>query len=251
MRHLRRTLRALAASTWRLAARVVRWATSPRDRRTRALAVALGTWVALWAAMSVLDFVRTGAPTWWVVVVPTLGAAVVAASAWAATSHRRAHRLGDVVAARQVRATFASDQPAAIAGLPEAVARHHVASSCAPRRQRRAQRGEVHQLVGEVNGFVRAAHAVGLVRVELADGSVHAVAGHEANYDDLVAVAAHRVRRIDELTVAATAASLDQRHAVAGHLDQVAVAARLSAQRQVDATEQPEQPEQPAISTEP
>jgi hypothetical protein len=56
------------------------------------------------------------------------------------------------------------------------------------------------------------------------------------------------VRRIDELTVAATAASLDQRHAVAGHLDQVAVAARLSAQRQVDATEQPEQP---AISTEP
>jgi hypothetical protein len=92
----------------------------------------------------------------------------------------------------------------------------------------------VAELVAEVNGFVVAAHTVDLVRVDLTDGSVHPVAGAEASYADLVAVAAHRVRRIDELTDAAIGASLDERAAVAGHLDRVAVAARLAAQRQVD-----------------
>lgn len=236
---LRRVLRALRATCWRLAVRAVRWATHPRDRRARIVALTSATWVGAYLAMSVLDFLRVGGPTWLVVIVPSVAAAGVAAGAWAAAVHPGAHTLVDVVTARRVSAGFSSGRPARIAGLAEAVERHRVASSCAPRRLRRAQRDQVRHLVGEVNGFVRSANAVGLVRVDLTDGSVHAVPGSEASYQDLCAVAAHRARRIDELTAAATAASLDQRHAVAGHLDQVAVAARLSAQRRVDSIDDP------------
>lgn len=236
---LRRALRALRASCWHLAVRAVRWATHPRDRVTRLIFVTSMTWVGSYLAMSVVDFVRTGGPTVLVLVLPTVAAGLVAALLWTAAVHPGAHTLVDVVTARRVSAGFSSGRPARIAGLAEAVDRHRVASSCAPRRLRRAQRDQVRRLVGEVNGFVRSANAVGLVRVDLSDGSVQAVPGNEASYQDLCAVAAHRARRIDELTATATAASLDQRHAVAGHLDQVAVAARLSAQRRVDSIDDP------------
>ena len=88
-------------------------------------------------------------------------------------------------------------------------------------------------LVREANSFLAAAHGVGLVRID-DDGSVRPLPGQEQAFEDLVAVTAHRVRCIEVLTDAAIASSLDERAAVAGHLDQVAVAARLSAQRQVD-----------------
>lgn len=228
-------IRQLRHGTWVAVDRLFRLAAAPAGRAARLGRVALAVWVAGYALMSVVDFLREGAPTRWVLIVPTLAAAAAAGLVWAAAWHPRSRVLTDVVAARRVRARFGTGAPPQVAGLPDAVDRHRVASSTAPRRLRRAQRAEVAELVAEVNAFVVAAHTVDLVRVDLTDGTVHPVPGGEASYQDLVAVAAHRVRRIDELTDAAIGASLDERAAVAGHLDRVAVAARLAAQRQVDA----------------
>lgn len=227
-------IRRLRYGFWVATDRLVRWAASPIGRAARLRRVALAAWIGCYALMSVVDFLREGAPTRWVLIVPTLVAAAAATLLWATAWHPGSQVFSEVVAARRVRARFGIGAPPQVAGLPQAVDRHRVASSTAPRPLRRAQRAEVAELVAEVNGFVVAAHTVDLVRVDLTDGSVHPVAGAEASYADLVAVAAHRVRRIDELTDAAIGASLDERAAVAGHLDRVAVAARLAAQRQVD-----------------
>ncbi len=203
------------------------------------LRVVLTAWVAAYAVMSVVDFVRVGSPTRWVVIVPTAVAALLAALTAAAAWHPSAPLLPRLVAARRLHARVVLGEPTPLAGLPEAVDRHRVASANAPRRLRAAQRDEVARLVTEVNDFVVAAHAVDLVAVDPEDGSVRAVPGAGSTYDDLVAVAAHRVRRIDELRAQALASSLDDRLAVAGHLDQVAVAARLAAQRELDGTLDP------------
>lgn len=203
------------------------------------LRVAVTAWVAAYAAMSVVDFVRVGSPTRWVLIVPTVLAVLLAALTAGAAWHPAAPLLPRVVTARRVHARVVLGEPAPLAGLPEAVDRHRVASVNAPRKLRSAQRDEVTRLVAEVNGHVVAAHAVDLVTVDVDDGSVRAVPGAESSYDDLVAVAAHRARRIDELSAQALASSLDERVAVAGHLDQIAVAARLAAQRDLDGTLDP------------
>jgi hypothetical protein len=215
------------------------------------LRIAVVAWVLGYAVMSVVDFVRVGAPTRWVLIVPTATTALLAAlSAWVVW-HPAASVLPRVAAARRVHARVVLGEPAALAGLPQAVDRHRAASSTAPRRLRSAQRDEVARLVAEVDGFVVAAHTVDLVRIDPRDGTVHPVPGAESSYDDLLAVATHRVRRIDELSAEALAASLDQRAAVAGHLDQVAVAARLAAQRQVDGMTDPACVRRPAGTPDP
>jgi hypothetical protein len=236
---VRRTLRHLRHATWTALERVTRWATAPRHRGARVLRVALATWIAAYAVMSVVDFVRVGSPTRWVLLVPTALAALLAALTATAAWHPAAPLAPRVVAARRVHARVVLGEPAPLAGLPGAVDRHRVASANAPRRLRAAQRDEVARLVTEVNGHVVAAHAVDLVTVDPDDGTVRAVPGAESSYADLVAVAAHRVRCIDELSAQALAASLDERVAVAGHLDQIAVAARLAAQRELDTTLDP------------
>lgn len=233
---MRRTLRHLRHAAWTVWERVTRWATAPQHRGARVLRVALTTWVAAYAAMSVIDFVRVGSPTRWVLIVPTVLAVLLAALTATVAWHPAASLAPRVVVARRVHARVALGEPTPLAGLPEAVDRHRIASAAAPRKLRSAQRDEVERLVAEVNRHVVAAHAVDLVVVDPDDGTVRAVPGAESSYDDLVAVAAHRVRRIDELSAQALASSLDEQVAVAGHLDQIAVAARLAAQRELDGT---------------
>jgi len=229
-----RTVRSIRHAIWVGADRTIGWATAPAGRSTRLRRVALVVWIALYAVMSVTDFLRNGAPTWWVVIVPTLVAAGAAAAIWLGGWHPRATVTAEQVGAHRLRAHLSTGSPPQMAGLPDSVSRHRVASAIAPRHLRRTQRAEVAVLVSEVNSFVAAAHGVGLVIFDDSDASVRAVPGAEQAFDDLTAVVTHRVRCIEVLTQAAIASSLDERAAVAGHLDQVAVSARLAAQRQVD-----------------
>ena len=229
-----RTVRSIRHAIWIGMDRTIRWATSAAGRAARLRRVALVVWIALYAVVSVEDFVRVGSPTRWVLIVPTIGAAGAAAAMWLGGWHPRAQMSAELVGARRLRARLSTGSPPQLAGLPDSVSRHRVASAIAPRNLRRTQRAEVAALVSEVNSFVAAAHGVGLVIFDDSDGSVRAAPGAEQAFEDLTAVVTHRARCIEVLTQAAIASSLDERAAVAGHLDQVAVAARLSAQRQVD-----------------